>query len=47
VRYGERVEHRPLLGRGRTVEAGDIQRAVQLSDDVTMALVAALAVLRR
>jgi adenosylcobinamide-phosphate synthase len=47
VRYGERVEERPRLGDGRAVEAADIERAVRLSDDVTLALVGALAVVRR
>jgi adenosylcobinamide-phosphate synthase len=32
--YGERVEHRPLLGHGRSVEAGDIDAAVTLARDV-------------
>ena len=30
-RYGTRVEHRPTLGEGRSVEVGDIARAVRLS----------------
>jgi adenosylcobinamide-phosphate synthase len=47
VRYGERVEERPRLGDGRPVEAADIDRAVRLSDDVTLALVGALALVRR
>jgi adenosylcobinamide-phosphate synthase len=47
VRYGERVEDRPRLGEGRAVEAADIDRAVRLSDDVTLALTAALAAVRR
>jgi adenosylcobinamide-phosphate synthase len=47
VRYGDRVEHRPLLGEGRAVEAADIGRAVRLGDDVTMALAAALTAVRR
>ena len=47
VRYGERVEHRPFLGAGRTVAPADIRRAVRLSDDVTLALAGALAVVRR
>jgi adenosylcobinamide-phosphate synthase len=47
VRYGDRVEERPLLGDGRAVEVGDIGRAVRLSDDVTLALAGALAVMRR
>jgi adenosylcobinamide-phosphate synthase len=47
VRYGDRVEHRSLLGEGRAVEAADIGRAVRLGDDVTMALAAALTAVRR
>jgi adenosylcobinamide-phosphate synthase len=47
VRYGERVEQRPRLGDGRPVGAADIGLAVRLSDDVTLALAATLAVLRR
>jgi adenosylcobinamide-phosphate synthase len=37
-RYGDRVELRPALGRGRPADAGDILRAVSLSRDVTIAL---------
>jgi adenosylcobinamide-phosphate synthase len=40
--YGERVEDRPLLGQGRRATASDIDAAVQLSRDVTAALVATL-----
>jgi adenosylcobinamide-phosphate synthase len=40
--YGERVEHRPLLGRGRRTEASDIPAAIRLSRDVTIALVTVL-----
>jgi len=47
VRYGERIEDRPRLGDGRPVEAADIERAVRLSDDVTLALAGTLAVVRR
>jgi adenosylcobinamide-phosphate synthase len=47
VRYGERVEDRPRLGEGRAAEAADIDRAVRLSDDVTLALTGALAAVRR
>ena len=43
-RYGDRVEHRPALGGGRTPAPGDIRAAVRLSRDVTGALVALLAV---
>ena len=41
-RYGDRVELRPPLGDGRPPEPADIARAVALSRDVTLALVAAL-----
>jgi adenosylcobinamide-phosphate synthase len=37
-RYGDRVELRPALGRGRPADPGDILRAVSLSRDVTIAL---------
>ncbi|MFZ0768564.1 MAG: cobalamin biosynthesis protein, partial [Acidimicrobiales bacterium] len=40
--YGERVEDRPLLGRGRRAETGDIEAANRLSRDVTVALVVIL-----
>jgi adenosylcobinamide-phosphate synthase len=36
--YGERVEDRPVLGRGRVASRSDIQLAIQLSRDVTTAL---------
>ena len=42
-RYGDRVELRPPLGTGRTPEADDIARAVDLSRDVSLALAGALA----
>ena len=42
-RYGQRVEHRPALGDGRTPARVDIRAAVRLSRDVTGALVALLA----
>jgi len=42
-RYGERTELRPALGAGRAPEVHDIGRAVQLSRQVTAALVVALA----
>jgi adenosylcobinamide-phosphate synthase len=42
-RYGEQTERRPLLGRGRAPEVGDIDRAVDLSQDVSLALAALLA----
>jgi adenosylcobinamide-phosphate synthase len=42
LRYGERIEHRPLLGVGRRPEADDIVRAVRLASDVEWLLVAAL-----
>ncbi|MET0727841.1 MAG: adenosylcobinamide-phosphate synthase CbiB [Acidimicrobiales bacterium] len=41
-RYGERVERRPSLGDGRAAETADIARAVHLSHDVGLALVAGL-----
>lgn len=43
-RYGDRVEHRAVLGDGRTPRPGDICAAVRLSRDVTGALVALLVV---
>ena len=43
-RYGDRLEHRPALGEGRTPRPGDIRAAVRLSRDVTGALVALLVV---
>lgn len=36
-RYGSRVEVRPTLGQGRTCEAADIEPAVRLSRDVSLA----------
>ena len=42
-RYGERVEDRARLGDGRYPEPGDIARAVDLSQDVTVVLTALLA----
>ncbi|HVF13296.1 MAG TPA: adenosylcobinamide-phosphate synthase CbiB [Acidimicrobiales bacterium] len=44
-RYGERVEHRPGLGRGRPPVSDDVHHAVRLSRDVSLALAALLAVL--
>jgi adenosylcobinamide-phosphate synthase len=41
--YGERTELRPSLGSGRPPEAGDIARAVRLSEHVTLTLAAVLA----
>ncbi len=41
-RYGDRVEHRPSLGRGRPAELADIAAAVRLSSDVGTLLVALL-----
>ncbi|MGI9119274.1 MAG: adenosylcobinamide-phosphate synthase CbiB [Acidimicrobiales bacterium] len=41
-RYGERVEHRPLLGSGPAPVAADIRRAVRLSLDVGTLLAASL-----
>ena len=42
-RYGDTSELRPALGTGPGVEPDDIRRAVELSRDVTMALVFVLA----
>jgi adenosylcobinamide-phosphate synthase len=42
--YGDRSEHRPTLGTGRAVEPGDIDRAVELSRDVSTALAVVLAI---
>jgi adenosylcobinamide-phosphate synthase len=42
TRYGDRVEQRPDLGRGRAPVAGDIAAAVRLSADVSWALAGAL-----
>lgn len=42
-RYGDRVEHRAVIGEhGRTVAASDVAAAVRLSRDVTTALAATL-----
>jgi adenosylcobinamide-phosphate synthase len=43
-RYGERVEERAPLGRGRPAEPGDIARAVRLSRHLTGAMLAGLAI---
>jgi adenosylcobinamide-phosphate synthase len=42
LRYGDRVEDRPVLGTGRAVEVDDIASAVRLTRDVTAALAALL-----
>jgi adenosylcobinamide-phosphate synthase len=42
VRYGERVEDRPLLGAGPRPGAGDIDRAIELASHVELALVGLL-----
>ncbi len=42
VRYGERTEQRPPLGNGRPADLGDIERAVQLSRQITSLLTASL-----
>ena len=42
-RYGDRVEHRAPLGRGRPAHRDDIHRAVRLSRDVSLALAGSLA----
>ena len=41
-RYGDRVEHRAPLGRGRPPDRHDIHHAVRLSRHVSLALAAAL-----
>lgn len=41
-RYGDRVEHRATLGRGRPPDRHDIHHAVRLSRDVSLALAVAL-----
>jgi adenosylcobinamide-phosphate synthase len=43
-RYGERIEERAPLGVGRTALASDINEAIRLSRDVTVALASALGV---
>ena len=43
LRYGDRVEDRPLLGRGPRPVPNDITRAVRLADQIEWALVALLA----
>jgi adenosylcobinamide-phosphate synthase len=43
TRYGDRVEHRPLLGAGRPPAPPDIRAAVRLSTDVAWLLAAGLA----
>jgi adenosylcobinamide-phosphate synthase len=42
LRYGERVERRPLLGRGPRPSPMDIRRAVRLCAEVELALLGAL-----
>jgi adenosylcobinamide-phosphate synthase len=44
-RYGDRVEDRPLLGRGRPVGADDIAEAVRLSRDVATSLAFTLGII--
>jgi adenosylcobinamide-phosphate synthase len=41
LRYGERVEHRPILGAGPRPQPKDISRAVRLADDVELLLAGA------
>jgi adenosylcobinamide-phosphate synthase len=43
-RYGERVEHRAVVGTGRRPEPGDIEAAVRLARDVRWAVAASLVV---
>jgi len=45
LRYGDRVEHRPLLGAGPRPAPADIVRAVRLADDIELLLVGALGAL--
>jgi adenosylcobinamide-phosphate synthase len=42
LRYGNRVEDRPLLGRGPRPQPSDIVRAVKLANDVELLLLGAL-----
>jgi adenosylcobinamide-phosphate synthase len=44
LRYGDRVEHRPLLGAGRPPTLADVDAAVRLLRDVQLATAGALAV---
>jgi adenosylcobinamide-phosphate synthase len=41
--YGERVEDRPALGRGRSAQPSDIPEAIRLSKDIATSLAAILA----
>jgi adenosylcobinamide-phosphate synthase len=43
-RYGDRVEERAALGRGRAPTAGDIAAAVRLSAQLAGAMIAGLAI---
>lgn len=43
-RYGDRLEVRPAMGRGRRPQHADVARAVRLSSDVALALAGLLAV---
>ena len=43
-RYGQRIEHRATLGRGRPPSPADIGTAVRLSRQVNVALIATLAI---
>jgi adenosylcobinamide-phosphate synthase len=45
VRYGDRVEDRPMLGAGRSVRPHDIHDAIRLSRDVVASLAGLLAVI--
>jgi adenosylcobinamide-phosphate synthase len=47
LRYGTRIEHRPMLGRGPRPAPHDIDRAIALASHVEFALVAALAAVDR
>jgi adenosylcobinamide-phosphate synthase len=44
-RYGDRVEERVALGTGRPAGVDDIGAAIRLSNDVTAALAACLALI--
>ena len=48
--YGSVVEQRPIMGEGRTADAGDVTRSVELSrviGSATGLVAAAVALLRR
>ena len=45
LRYGDRAEDRPVLGRGDRPETGDIARAVRLAEQTELVLIGSLAAL--